>query len=40
TLLHDNIDLRFELHDKALFYQLTQILNTFELRNVNKTMKD
>ncbi|CCI60835.1 MAG: YpiB family protein [Staphylococcus equorum] len=40
THLQDNIDLSLQLHDKALFYQLTQILNTFELRNVNKTMKD
>ncbi|HLR19634.1 MAG TPA: YpiB family protein [Staphylococcus sp.] len=40
THLQDNIDLSLQLHDKALFYQLTQILNTFETRNVNKTTKD
>lgn len=34
--LQENIDLSLQLHDKTLFYQLSQILNTFKLRNVNK----
>lgn len=38
--LNDNIDLSLQMHDSALFYQLTQILNTFELRNVNTPTKD
>ncbi|RIO31087.1 IDEAL domain-containing protein, partial [Staphylococcus saprophyticus] len=35
-----NIDLSLQLHDKALFYQLSQILNTFKLRNVNTSTRD
>lgn len=40
THLQDNIDLSLQLHDSDLFYQLSQILNTFKLRNVNITTKD
>lgn len=38
--LQDNIDLSLQLHDKDLFYQLSQILNTFKLRNLNILPKD
>ncbi|PNZ15697.1 IDEAL domain-containing protein, partial [Staphylococcus succinus] len=38
--LQENIDLSLQLHDKELFYQLSQILNTFKLRDVNITTKD
>ncbi|WP_241957614.1 IDEAL domain-containing protein [Staphylococcus cohnii] len=38
--LQDNIDLSLQLQDKALFYQLSQILNTFKLRNLNTLSKD
>ncbi|PHK49226.1 YpiB family protein [Staphylococcus edaphicus] len=40
SYLQDNIDLSLQLQDKVLFYQLSQILNTFKLRNVNTTTKD
>jgi len=38
--LRDNIDLSLQMQDRALFYQLSQILNTFELRNMNSPSKD
>ncbi len=38
--LQDNIDFSLQLQDKALFYQLSQILNTFKLRNLNTLSKD
>lgn len=38
--LQENIDSSLQLHDKELFYQLSQILNTFKLRDVNITTKD
>ncbi|RIP34304.1 IDEAL domain-containing protein [Staphylococcus gallinarum] len=38
--LQANIDLSLQLHDRPLFYQLSQILNTFESRNVNSSMRE
>ncbi|MCG7339662.1 YpiB family protein [Staphylococcus sp. ACRSN] len=38
--LQANIDLSLQLHDRPLFYQLSQILNTFESRNANTGTRD
>ncbi|WP_241959795.1 IDEAL domain-containing protein [Mammaliicoccus sciuri] len=38
--LQSNIDLSLQLHDRPLFYQLSQILNTFKSRNVNSGLRE
>ena len=38
--LQENIDLSLQMHDKELFYQLTQMLNIFKHRNHNSITRD